>query len=106
MPYIFVDKDGNNTVAYSSHRVFDSQVHMNENSQEWIGFISDIEQANETEHARQSEYMQEQENSGLKNITLDQAKTWIDNKLDNAGTTGEKIEAIRDIFHKIAVFLV
>jgi len=62
--------------------------------------------AEESEQARLSKYQQGKESSGLKGVTVEQARTWVDNKLDSAGTTAEKIEAMRDIFHKIVVFLV
>lgn len=54
---------------------------------------------------RQNNIDTAQETSGLKHATVQQAYNYIDNTLDAASTAAEVKEAVRDIFKKIAVFL-
>lgn len=46
-----------------------------------------------------------QDATGLKHVTVQQAYNYIDNTLDAASTAAEVKEAVRDIFKKVAVFL-
>lgn len=43
--------------------------------------------------------------AGINKLTVAQAEAFIDNKLDNANTAAEKVEAIRTILKKMVPYL-
>ena len=58
------------------------------------------------EDLRQTEYNQGKQNSGLKGLTLAQAETWIDNQVDPVQNLAEAKVMLKNVFKKIAAFLV
>jgi len=66
----------------------------------------DRELADETEKARIIEFNNERESSGLKEITADQAKTWVDDQIDSARDLDELKTACKKVFKKIVIFLI
>lgn len=66
-------------------------------------WVPDVD--SDDEDARQEELELEKEASGLKQVTVTQARNWIDQQLDAASTVAQTREAIRKILHKMVVHI-
>lgn len=58
------------------------------------------------ERQRISAIEEGQKLSGIKGVTITQAHSWINKKLDSAANGAEYKEAVRVILHKIAIFII
>jgi hypothetical protein len=65
----------------------------------------EIEAENEAGQQRIDDIKAEQETSGLKNISIAQAHTFIDNQIDGASTIAETKEAIKAVLKKMIPYL-
>lgn len=66
----------------------------------------DLQTHFDSEKQRISEIEAEQSSSGMKKVTVSQARNYIDNQIDNAATVAEVKEAIKKVLKKMVVHII